>query len=71
MVKLSRATGGKVEIKIVDEVTATNPRIWFEHYTKTTAANQPMASETATVESKVLPFVVPKIKTKLSEEMYG
>jgi transcriptional regulator with XRE-family HTH domain len=70
MVKLSRATGGKVEIRIVDENTATNPRVWFEHYSKKSAANQVISSETATVNSNVVPFIV-KSNTKLPEEMYG
>lgn len=40
MVKLSRATGGKVDLRIVDENMAVDPSIWFAKVHHLPAANQ-------------------------------
>lgn len=40
MVKLSRATGGKVDLRIVDENMAVDPSIWFAKIHHLPAANQ-------------------------------
>lgn len=45
MVKLSRATGGKVDLRIIDENMTVNPSIWFaSNIRRTQAANQAMAN---------------------------
>ena len=40
MVKLSRATGGKVDLRIVDENMVVDPSIWFAKVYHLPAANQ-------------------------------
>jgi transcriptional regulator with XRE-family HTH domain len=40
MVKLSRATGGKVDLRIVDENMVVDPSIWFAKVHHLPAANQ-------------------------------
>lgn len=45
MVKLSRATGGKVDLRIIDENMAVDPSIWFaSNIRRTQAANQSLAN---------------------------
>ena len=45
MVKLSRATGGKVDLRIIDENMAVDPSIWFaSNIRRTQAANQALAN---------------------------
>lgn len=40
MVKLSRATGGKVDLRIIDENMTVDPSIWFAKVHHLPAANQ-------------------------------
>ena len=50
MVKLSRATGGKVDLRIVDENMTVDPSIWFAKVHHLPAANQ-AAISSSTVSS--------------------
>lgn len=51
MVKLSRATGGKVDLRIIDEHMAVNPSIWFaSNIRRTQPANQAMASSPTLID---------------------
>lgn len=54
MVKLSRATGGKVDIKIIDDGMIVDPSIWFAKVYHLPAANQPRISSNTVANYELL-----------------
>lgn len=55
MVKLSRAVGGKIDLKIIDENAVSDPRKWFINaHQHSAAANQPISSTNTILDNAIL-----------------
>jgi transcriptional regulator with XRE-family HTH domain len=53
MVKLSRATGGKISLNIVDDHVTINPNVWHAHIISFPVASNSSRMETAVTEISI------------------